>query len=425
MNEVMTVLRVERPYRRLLSASLLSGIGSWFNNVALLSLLLHLTGSGLAIGITLAVRTLPYLVMGPIGGILADRINRKTILLISDFARVAFALSFLLVHSLSQVWIAYAATLGLALFSALYSPARTAVIPQLVRPQHVIAANSLEQSTTGLVMALGSALGGLVTASFGVEAAFIVNAASFLASGLICWSIRFPNNPFLPQYKNSVDRAKDLHLENSPAPSFWAVFHQSRLIQIISIQALLWSIGGGVINVLVSVYGFQVFHGGNLGVGILYGALGVGFLISGLIAHRFAGWLRLSAVSAAVLEGLGHVFVSQSPNLWVAALFLVLSTIGAGVSNASIGSLVMKSVSQQVHGRVFALFDTTSSITIALSMMATGFLLDHIPARTLGFGAAALLVCTALITGVALLRIKLPTDVSQETGSTSVDLPSM
>ena len=140
MNEAMAVLRVERPYRRLLTASPLSGIGDWFNNVALLSLLLHLTGSGLAVGIALAVRTLPYLVMGPIGGILADRINRKTILLISDFARVAFALSFLLVHSLPQVWVAYAASLGLALFSALYSPARTAVIPQLVHPRHLTAA---------------------------------------------------------------------------------------------------------------------------------------------------------------------------------------------------------------------------------------------------------------------------------------------
>ena len=409
MNEAMTVLRLERPYRRLLTASLLSGIGNWLNNVALLSLLLHLTGSGLTVAIALAVRTLPYLVMGPIGGILADRINRKTILLISDFARVAFALSFLLVHSLPQVWIAYAASLGLALFSALYSPARTAVIPQLVHPRHLTAANSLEQSTIGLVMALGSALGGLATAAFGTDAAFIVNAASFLMSGFLCWSIRIPNSRASAQGESSEDRSKGPPPFHPSAPSFWAVFRQSRLIQIISLQAFLWSIGGGVINVLISLYGFHVFHGGNLGVGILYGALGVGFLISGLMAHRFAKWLRHAAAIAAVIEGLGHVFVSQSPNLWVGSLCLALATIGAGVENASIASLVMQSVPKQVHGRVFALFDTTSNVTIALSMMVTGLLLDHIPARTLGFWAAALMVCTALATGIGLLRIKLPT----------------
>lgn len=153
MKDVIYLLRSQVPYRRLLSASLISGLGDRFNSVALLSLLLHLTASGLAVSLTLAVRTLPYLVMGPIGGILADRFSRKTILLVSDFARTFLALSFLLVHQASEVWIAYAGTFALVIFSALFSPARTAVIPQLVRTDQVAHANGLEQSTGGLVMA--------------------------------------------------------------------------------------------------------------------------------------------------------------------------------------------------------------------------------------------------------------------------------
>lgn len=362
MREALLLLRSERPYGRLLSASLISGVGDWFNSVTLLSLLLHLTGSGLAVGIALAARTLPYLVMGPIAGSLADRMNRKTILLISDFVRAMAALSFLFVQSAHDVWVAYAGTLVLIVFSALFSPARTAVIPQLVEANHVLQANSLEQATFGLVMALGSMLGGVVTATFGTDVAFIINSASFLISGLIILSIPIPNH-HLSRSSRTRTVPGSASLPFRTTHSFWGVFRQSRLVQVMALQALLWSIGGGVINVLLSVYGYQVFHGGNTGVGVLYGALGLGFLISGFIAHRFTAWIRQAAVIGFLLEGVCHVFVSQASNLWIASILLVIATSGAGVGNASLTSLVMQTVSPEVHGRVFALFDTTSSVT--------------------------------------------------------------
>jgi MFS family permease len=411
MREVITVLRAEPPYRRLLFASLLSGIGDWFNSVALLSLLLHLTGSGLAVGITLAMRTFPYLVAGPIGGVLADRMDRKVILLISDFARAMIALSFLLIQFKTQVWIAYAGTLGLVVFSALFSPARTAVIPQLVHPDRVVTANSLEQSTTGLVMALGSALGGIVTASFGSDWAFVINSISFLASGILCWSIRFPNDHLSVNANTAQNNPSTFASERT----FLRIFQQSRLLQVISLQSFLWPIGGGVINVLLSVYGFQVFHSGNQGVGIMYGALGLGFFFSGFVAHRFTKWIRQAAVAGFVVEGLCHIMVSQASGLWMASFFLVIATVGAGIGDASAMSLIMRYVPKHVHGRVFALFSTMTSVVTAISMLLTSFLLDQVPIRILGFGAGSLIVCGSVITGVGLLRMQLPMQFAQET----------
>jgi MFS family permease len=405
VRDIILLLRAETSYRRLLFASLISGLGDWFNSVALLSLLLHLTGSGLAVGLTLAMRTLPYLVMGPVGGILADRFNRKTILLVSDFARAILALSFLFIHQASEVWIAYAGTLGLVVFSALFSPARTAVIPQLVQANHVSQANGLEQSTSGLVMAAGAALGGVVTAAFGTPAAFIMNAASFLVSGLLCWSIRIPNDHL---HQRSRAGTGPLSTQATRSISFWSVFWRSRLVQIIALQSLVWPIGGGAINVLLSVYGYQVFHSGNTGVGVMYGALGLGFLMGGLLTPRFTAWTRQAAVAGFLIEGLCHVVVSQSPSLWLASICLVLATVGAGVGNASVITLIMQTVTQEVHGRVFAMFDTTSSVTIAASMMATGILLNHVPVRTIGLGAGLLIVMASVVTGIPLLCTKLP-----------------
>lgn len=401
MMETLLLLRAEPRYRRLLSASFISGLGDWFNSIALLSLLLHITGSGLAVGLILAVRTLPYLFMGPMGGILADRFNRKTILLVSDFARAGLALSFLLIHQASEVWIAYAGTFALVVFSALFSPARTAVIPQLVPPDRISLANGLEQSTSGLVMALGSALGGVATAAFGTNIAFVINAASFLASGLLCWSIHIPAD----HLTDHTDAHPSLPRPPRNRSAFWFVFRRSRLIQIIALQSLLWPIGGGAINVLLSVYGYEVFHSGSVGVGVMYGSLGVGFLISGFLVRRFTKWVRLAAAIGFVIEGLCHVMVSQSPSLWFASIFLFIATLGAGVGNASIITLVMQATSKEFHGRVFAMFGTTFSVTIAASMMATGVLLHDFSARGIGLCAGLLIVLASLVTGVSLLRI--------------------
>lgn len=254
-------------------------------------------------------------------------------------------------------------------------------------------------------MALGSALGGVITAAFGTNVAFIMNAASFLASGLLCWSIRIPNDHLTDHseqvpYTTSKQAGKDT--------SFWQVFRDSRLIQIITLQALLWPIGGGAINLLLSVYGYQVFHSGNVGVGVMYGALGLGFFVSGFVAHRFKVRMRQAAAIGFLIEGMCHVLVSQSPSLWLASTFLVLATVGAGIGNASIMTLVMHSVTKEVHGRVFAMFDTISSVTIATSMMATGMLLGHLPARTIGLSAGLLIVMASLVTGLPLMRTNLP-----------------
>ncbi|MCL6600394.1 MAG: MFS transporter [Alicyclobacillus macrosporangiidus] len=405
MRDILLLMQTETEYRRLLFASLISGLGDWFNSVALLSLLLHLTGSGFAVGLTLAVRTLPYLVMGPIGGILADRFNRKTILLVSDFARAILALSFLFIHDASEVWIAYAGTFGLVVFSALFSPARTAVIPQLVQADHVSQANGLEQSTSGLVMAVGAALGGIVTAALGTQVAFITNAASFLVSGLLCWSIQIPNDHL---HRRSQVGTGPSSTQAVRKISFWSVFWRSRLVQVIALQSLLWPIGGGAVNVLLSVYGYQVFHSGNTGVGVMYGALGLGFLLSGFLIRRFTAWTRQAAVVGFLIEGLCHILVSQSPSLWLTSICLVLATVGAGVGNASVITLIMQTVTKEVHGRVFAMFDTTSSVTIAASMMATGVLLNHVPVRTIGFSAGLLIVTASVVTGIPLLRTELP-----------------
>lgn len=99
--------------------------------------------------------------------------------------------------------------------------------------------------------------------------------------------------------------------------TLWKEFRRSLMLKVIALQAIFWPIGGGAINILISVYGYQVYQEGNTGVGILYGALGFGFLISGFIASYFRKWMIQIVILSSVIEGLSHALMSQSSNLWI------------------------------------------------------------------------------------------------------------
>lgn len=157
----------EKYYRRLFLAGVVNGIGDRFSSVAVLALILELTGSGLAVGMTLAIRLLPYLIFAPIGGRLADRFSRKNILVTTDLVRIVFALSFLMVHGKEDLWIVYVSTFMLAAGEAIYSPTRKSTIPQLVNKENLIKVNSLEQVLVGIVLIVGPFLAGLFPFSLG------------------------------------------------------------------------------------------------------------------------------------------------------------------------------------------------------------------------------------------------------------------
>lgn len=235
-------------------------------------------------------------------------------------------------------------------------------------------------------MTLGASIGGVVSALIGTQLAFIINALTFLISGLLVLRIKF----------SSSEGDEGDQKEKAVRTTFWNEFKDSLLIKIVAIQAFLWPIGGGAINVLIAVYGYQTFGAGDQGVGILYAALGIGFLISGSIAHLFKRWLVFAVIFASVIEGGAHIAVSQSPNLWIAAFCILIATVGAGIGNASFTSLTMLIVPKYVHGRSFALSDTMSNVMMAISMMTTGFLLEFFPATTIGFYAGLMIVITSL-----------------------------
>ncbi|ARI77722.1 MFS transporter [Halobacillus mangrovi] len=155
----MSVLK-HHPYRYLFYSGIVNGIGDRFSQVAVLTLVLHITGSGLAVGAVLGIRILPFLLLSPLGGKLADRLNKKYLLIATDLLRIPFALSFLFVQSKEDLWIVFAGVIALSCGEAFYLPVRKSTIAAMAEESILMKVNGMEQLILGIVLIGGSITGG-------------------------------------------------------------------------------------------------------------------------------------------------------------------------------------------------------------------------------------------------------------------------
>ena len=144
----IALLRGNPNVRNLWAAQSVSQLGDWFNSVALLGLIISLTNSPISASLTVVFQMLPAAITSVfIGGYIADRFDRKKVMIAADIARAIIALSFILIRSPEWVWVAYAGTLLLSVGSAFFDPATAAALPNLCRPGELMTANALQQST--------------------------------------------------------------------------------------------------------------------------------------------------------------------------------------------------------------------------------------------------------------------------------------
>src|SRR5262245_6949421 len=179
--------RRNRDFRRLYGAQLISFGGDWFMVVALFGLVHDLTGSAVADALTITVPELTFFLLSPLGGVLADRLDRRRLMIAADLARAALCLPLLLVRSEDMVWLVFVLLASISVFTACFEPASSAAVPNVVDGDDLGPANALVGSAWGTMLAVGAALGGLVVTLFGREAAIAGNSVSFLLSAWLLW----------------------------------------------------------------------------------------------------------------------------------------------------------------------------------------------------------------------------------------------
>jgi MFS family permease len=370
----VAVLRQNRWFRRLWYGQLTSQLGDWFDLIALYALLLRLTGSKTALATMLVAQCLPPALVGLGAGVVVDRLPRKAVLIATDVGRALLVLCFLFVRQPEQVWIVYLVTALKFTLTAFYEPAREAVVPNVVGPDELVAANGLAGLTWSVMLMGGAALGGLVVDRLGTTTAFILDALSFLVSAGFTATVPIP----------------EVHLENRAAVHPWHELREGiryllgrRDVALYALSKTLWSLGGGGVLLLLPLFGKEVFplgRDGSLSMGLLYAARGVGAGLGPVLAMRLAGTsirgLRRALGPGFVLMGLGYLLFSVAPALLPAAGALVVAHIGGSIQWVFSTTLLQLSVPNRLQGRIFATEQTLLTLAAALSTYGTGVAAD-------------------------------------------------
>jgi MFS family permease len=389
------LLRDNRDFRLLYGGTLISLGGDWFLTVALLDLVLQLTGSATLASLMLLCQTLPIFTFTPLAGHIVDKVDRRKLMIAVDLIRTGACLLPLLARSPATLPFAYAGVIIIAIGSAYFEPASQAALPNIVEGRDLLAANVLMGSTWGTMLAAGAALGGLVTMRFGRDVSFIVDSVSFLGSAIMLWRMR-----------GRFSEVREEHREHPPiVESVRETIRYARANP--RVLALLTSkggygIGAGVVAML-SVFGREVFHAGAFGIGLLYAARGVGALLGPFLA-RFAAshddqLYRLTSLCVTVF-GVGYIVLGLSHSLLVGAGAILLAHLGGGAQWQTSTYGLQKEVPDWIRGRVFSADYGFVTLTMSLSSLAAGIMSDRFGPMIATVGTATMCLLWATFWGI-------------------------
>jgi MFS family permease len=379
----MSLLRNNRDFRLLYAGTLISLGGDWFLTVALLDLVLQLTGSATLASLMLLCQSLPIFFFTPLAGHLIDRIDRRKLMIGADLARMAACLLPLLARTPAMLPFAYAGVILISIGSAYFEPASQAALPNIVAEEDLARANVLMGSTWGTMLAVGAAIGGAVTMRFGRDVSFVVDSLSFLFSAFLLWRMRVPFSE------------KRAHHELPPlVESVRETIAYAR--QHPRVLALLTSKGGyglgaGVVAML-GVFGKEVFHAGAFGIGLLFAARGLGALVGPFLirtASREDLQYRLIPVAILVF-GIGYIGLGLSHSLMIGAASIFIAHLGGGAQWMTSTYGLQRETPDWIRGRVFSADYGFVTLTMSVSSLAAGLLSDH-------FGPMIATVATAMV----------------------------
>ncbi len=409
------LLRQNPNYRRIWLGQVVSEIGDHFNNIAVFSLALETTRSGLVIAWIMISRALPVVLAGPIAGVVLDRLDRKRVMIASDLVRAVFALGFLLYHGPRDTWLLYLFS-GLAMFaSPFFTSGRSSILPTITTAEELHTANALTQTTQWGTLTLGALLAGGIVAQFGYGFAFIFNALSFLASAWALSRLRVEDGVF--RARRALTEADVVRPWHEYVEGL-RYLRSTPLVLGICLVGVGWATGGGAAQILFSLFGELVFDRGASGIGTIWGFAGIGLLIGGAIAHAaarrltFDGYKKLALVCL-VLHGGFYVVFSQMKTLGLALVAILLSRLAVAIVSVLNFSRLLHVVPDQFRGRVFATLETMVWSTMMVSMMLAGVASQHYSPRTIGAVAGVLSASTALFWGWAHFSGRLPEPAEQ------------
>ncbi|HSC50931.1 MAG TPA: MFS transporter, partial [Gaiellaceae bacterium] len=383
----------EPDFRRLFLATLASGAGTWLALVALeVDVWVRTQSSGWVAALLIA-DLLPTFLIGILVGPLIDRLSRRRLMVGADLARFGVFALLPFTTNVTQV-VVLATVAGIA--TGFFRPAAYAGIPNLVQEDDLTHANSLLQAVDNLTWALGSIAGGALVAASGVDAAYWINACTFLISALFLYGI--PQR--LLQATQAASRGHWADLRDG-----FALTVRSKALLTVLIAWNVAMFSNAAVNVAEPRLVFKAFDAGRFGLGLMMGCSGVGLAAGAYAAGQWIerrGLANVYGVSLGLMA-VGIGLAAMSPNVWVAAACVVISGAGNGSAVVCNALLVQRGAPDALRGRAFAVLMSSNVAFLILGMILAGRVTDVVGPRWVWAAAAAASALSAVV-GLALAR---------------------
>jgi MFS family permease len=388
-------------YRRYFTGQLISLSGTWMQTVAAVWVVLSLTGSGVAVGLTTALQFLPMLLIGAWGGLLADRIPKRRLLITTQALMAIPALGLFAVTATGVVtpWMVYLAVFAMGSVNAIDNPTRQSFVIEMVGADRVVNAVSLNSVIVQAARIVGPAVAGILIATVGVVPCFALNALTFLAMILALWRMdpaRLHAAPPAKQEKGAI-RAGVRYVLRTP-----------ELLVPLALMALVGTLGFNFQVVLPLLAKFS-FESGAMTYAALVSAMAVGSIVGALVnGHRGRTGPRLIA-GGALAFGVAALLSALMPNLAFEVPALMLLGAASVTFAATINSTLQLAVSPEMRGRVMALYSVVFLGSTPIGGPLTGWLAQTYDPRIALLLAAASGLLAAWIARLSFKRFEIQT----------------
>ena len=370
----LSLIKENHDFRRLWLSQSVSNFGDWFGLLALYAIISRYSDSEFLLGLIIVVKMLSLAFFSPFAGYLADRFNRRMLMIWCDLLRGVAVLGILMVNSPETLWIAYVLTAVQMMLSAIFEPAKTSSIPNVTSEENLTNANIISTASWSIIFTTGMSIGGFATDLLGTDLVLILDSLTYVLSA---W---FVYKAAIPQKRLSKE---EMYRTRNPFKGIREglryLFDNRHILRPSLAKGTSTVFLGGLVYLLIIV-SEEVLMMGSIGLGLLYAARGIGTGVGPIIGRRMFSdekdWVMVMGL-AIIFCGLMYMVVGFVNSLTLMFIFVLLAHAASGANWVTSTVLLQKRTQDTFRGRIFStewlLFTIGSSISTTIASLILEF----------------------------------------------------
>jgi len=391
MKDLWAVLALQRDYRLMLSAGLISLIGDWLLRTGLAFQVYVLTGSTLASGGLLLASFVPPVLLGSLAGVFVDRWDRRTTMIVTNVLNAVVLLPLLAVRDESAIWIVYGVVLAQSCLQQFFSPAEQSLVPVLVDSEQLVTANALNSQIRDLARLIGAALGGVLAALGGLTLLALADAGTFLIAVVLIAAMRHRRTSPSPSPSPSPEHDEATAAQEAEGAirrlrAEWTegllLCVAGRAMRLLFVFCLITGVGEGIMSTLFAPFVSSVLGGDGRAYGLIVSSQAIGGIAGGLIAAAIG-----SRLPAATMWGIGAFCFGMvdltlfcypliSDSLIPAFACMMIVGVPGAFTVAGLMTVLQNLTVDGTRGRIFGAITATESVAVLVGIVSAGLLGD-------------------------------------------------